>query len=192
MAHKKATFQELEARRVAVASAKEAPAESPGDSDRPEAIAGEAPRTALGKFSPGDAGDFLPGDRSIRILVADDHDITRRWLFHLIQHEADMEVVGLAADGETAIATVRLARPDVILLDVEMTGMSGIEATRRILAEFPDAKVIGLSMYDEEYGSPTMKEAGAVAYIEKAGSTEAVLKAIRGAAMTLGAPGGDS
>ena len=174
MAHKKATFQELEARRVAVASAKEAPAESPGDSDRPE------------------AGPAQPGDRSIRILVADDHDITRRWLFHLIQHEADMEVVGLAAAGETAVATVRLARPDVILLDVEMTGMSGIEATRRILAEFPDAKVIGLSMYDEEYGSPTMKEAGAVAYIEKAGSTEAVLKAIRGAAMTLGAPGGDS
>jgi CheY-like chemotaxis protein len=116
----------------------------------------------------------------IRVLVADDDPITRRWLFELIQHQPDMEVVGLASDGEMAVRAARHVCPHAVVLDIEMPGLEGPEAARRITAEFPGTRIVGLSIYDAEVATPLMKKAGAMVYVEKGSAPASVLAAIRG------------
>jgi DNA-binding NarL/FixJ family response regulator len=157
VAHKKATFEELKARMAAF-------------------LAGEAPVFD----APGRSPSARKTEGRIRIIVADDHEITRRWLVTLLQHTRNMEVVAMAADGETAVALARLVRPDVVLLDYEMKEMTGLEAARLILADRPETRIIGLSMYDADTAGPAMKKAGASAYLEKGCSSESLLGAIRG------------
>ena len=156
VAHKKASYEELKARLAAFQSGAEA------------ATAGRR-RRAAGR----------PARGRIRILIADDHEITRRWLVTLLQHARDMEVVAMAPDGETAVALARQDPPDVVVLDFEMKAMTGLEATRLILSDQPETRVIGLSMYDADTTGPAMKKAGASAYLEKGCSSEALLEAIR-------------
>ena len=82
-----------------------------------------------------------------RILLADDHSLMRMGLAFLINSQKDMSVVGEAANGEEAVAFVRANRPDIVIMDLMMPKMSGAEATRRILAEFPKTKILILSSY---------------------------------------------
>jgi PAS domain S-box-containing protein len=125
--------------------------------------------------------DIVERDK-IRIVLVDDHSIMRQGLAGLLQHEPDMQIVGEASDGEAAVALVRDIQPDIVLMDISMPRMNGIEATRLIHAELPDVQVIGLSMYEETELARTMLQAGAVNYLTKTGLSTALLTAIREAA----------
>jgi DNA-binding NarL/FixJ family response regulator len=110
----------------------------------------------------------------------DDDALVRRGFAALLTGEPDLEVVGEAADGKMAIELTRNLAPDVILMDISMAVMNGIEATRAIHAEFPAARVIGLSVLDAAGQSDAMRAAGAMAYLNKSDSAETLLAAIRG------------
>jgi PAS domain S-box-containing protein len=115
----------------------------------------------------------------IRVLLADDHIVMRQGLSRLLRGEPDMEVIGEASDGESAIGLIRELLPDVILMDINMPGMDGIEAARVIHKELPDIRIIGLSMFQENERADEMREAGAVGYVAKSGPSDAVVAAIR-------------
>jgi len=115
-----------------------------------------------------------------RVLVVDDHALVRRGVATLLAREPDLEVVGEADNGQRAIELTRQLTPDVILMDVSLPGMNGIDATRAIHAEFPALRVIGLSMFENLEQPAAMREAGAVRYLSKSDSAEALLAAIRG------------
>jgi DNA-binding NarL/FixJ family response regulator len=93
-----------------------------------------------------------------------------------------MEIVGEAADGETAVDLARRLLPDVVTMDIRMPGMDGIEATRRIHAESPGVRVVGLSTFEEPEQAKAIREAGAVDYLTKSGRADSLLVAIRAAA----------
>lgn len=119
-----------------------------------------------------------PGDK-IRIMLVDDHAVMRSGLSAMLARHDDLEIAGEAADGEEAVAMARQILPDVILMDMNMPKMNGVEATRIIHAEFPAIRIIGLSMFDAEDHAKSMKEAGAVDYLHKSGSSSILLEAIR-------------
>jgi len=104
----------------------------------------------------------------------------RQGLVALLQAEPDIEVVGEAADGMEAVALARELRPDVVIMDVNMPRLGGEEATRALLAERPELRVIALSLYDPADMAPSMRQAGAGAYLHKAGPADALLAAVRG------------
>lgn len=113
------------------------------------------------------------------LLIVDDHKILRDGLTGLFQFEPDIMVVGEAADGPSAIELVKDLQPDVVVMDVNLGDMDGVEATRRILAIDPDIKVIGLSMHTDQNVASSMRDAGATAYMNKGGPTEDLIAAIR-------------
>jgi len=115
----------------------------------------------------------------IRVLLVDDHRILRHALATVLQDEQDLEVVGEAGDGLEAVELPARCQPDVILMDVTMPRLSGIEATRQIIAAWPQVRVIGLSMHEEGGMAAQMREAGAIAYLTKGGSAEELLDTIR-------------
>jgi DNA-binding NarL/FixJ family response regulator len=116
----------------------------------------------------------------IRVLIADDHAITREGLAVMLSKEPDIEVVGEAGDGWQAIEMARRLTPDVVLMDIGMPGLNGIEATRIIHTELPHVHVLGLSMlYEEGEGAEAMRGAGAVAYVTKSAASGDVLAALR-------------
>lgn len=118
----------------------------------------------------------------VRVLVADDHEVMRDGLARLLGSEPDIEVVGQAADGKMAVDLARKLRPDVVLMDLGMPRLSGIDATAAITAALPEVRVIGLSMFDESERAQTMFAAGAVAYLTKSGPSQNILSAIRACA----------
>jgi CheY-like chemotaxis protein len=120
------------------------------------------------------------GQGKIRVLLADDHALLREGLRSLLGEEADIELVGEAPDGRVAVDLALHTKPDVILMDVTMPRLDGIEATRRIIAALPHVRVIGLSMHEEEDMAAAMYEAGASAYLSKGGPSESLLATIRG------------
>jgi DNA-binding NarL/FixJ family response regulator len=105
--------------------------------------------------------------QKIRILIADDDDMTRVLLANLFADSRDIEIVGEACDGESAVEMARQLLPDAVIMDVGMPHMSGIEASRVIHTEHPKIQVIALSMFDEAEMGKKMKEAGAVGYFCK-------------------------
>jgi PAS domain S-box-containing protein len=119
---------------------------------------------------------FDPDD--IRVLFADDHQVLRQGLIGLVRGQPDIVVVGEAADGEEALKLTRQLNPSLVVMDISMPKMDGIEATRRIKAEMPDVRVIGLSMYDDENVARKMREAGAAAFVSKSESSTELLKTI--------------
>jgi len=114
-----------------------------------------------------------------KILVVDDHRMYRDGLKALLSRENDMDVVGEAENGEEAIVKTRELRPDVILMDVKMPVMDGVEATRRILAEMPGTKILALTMCSESECSYGIMRAGARRYISKGGDIKELTAAIR-------------
>jgi DNA-binding NarL/FixJ family response regulator len=118
----------------------------------------------------------------IKVLVADDHPVVRHGLCTMLELEDDIVVVGRAADGAEAVEQARTAHPDIILLDVQMPNVDGIEALRRIRAEDPTARVIVLTTYrNEDYIFPSL-QAGALGYLLKDASREELAAAIRAVA----------
>lgn len=121
----------------------------------------------------------LQSRSKIHVLLADDHAIVRQGLRGVLEHEPDIEVVGEAACGEQALELAGHLEPDVLVLDVSMPGMSGIETARRIKADFPWVQIIGLSVHDDPGLVAAMKEAGAAAYLTKGGSIEQLCATVR-------------
>jgi DNA-binding NarL/FixJ family response regulator len=117
--------------------------------------------------------------RKIRLLLADDHEVVRNGLARLLQMQGDFDVIGQASDGLMAIDQALLLKPDVIVMDVSMPRLDGIEATRRITAALPGVRVIGLSMHGHEDVAAAMAKAGASAYLPKTTAPEALIAAIR-------------
>jgi DNA-binding NarL/FixJ family response regulator len=119
---------------------------------------------------------------TIRILIADDHALFREGLRVLLNATPDIKVVGEASDGEAAITQVEFSQPDVILMDINMPGLNGIEAMRLILDAHPDLGVIIVTMLEDDASVFTAMKAGARGYILKGAHHEDVLQAIRAVA----------
>ncbi len=118
-------------------------------------------------------------DKPIRVLLVDDHVVVRKGLQALLDRETGIEVVGEAENGEQAVRSVERLRPDVILMDLEMPGTGGTDATRRISESWPDARIVVLTSHaSEEDVFPALK-AGALGYLLKHSAPEEVLQAIR-------------
>jgi PAS domain S-box-containing protein len=118
----------------------------------------------------------------IKILIADDHQMMRDALASLLEKEPGFEVVGLAADGLEAVRLAREVKPHVVVMDINMPGLDGIEAARQILAALPDAKVIGLSVEAKSGRMSEMLLVGATAFVPKSSSPEELAETIRTAA----------
>ena len=115
--------------------------------------------------------------KDIRILVVDDHQVVREGLRRLLEGEEDMELVGQGANGEEALFLVEILSPNIILMDIKMPGLDGIELTRQIRQKYPSCNVIILTLYDE-YQTRAM-EAGARGYLLKDIKREELAQAIR-------------
>jgi DNA-binding NarL/FixJ family response regulator len=120
--------------------------------------------------------------KNITILIADDHAVVRQGLSALLKAESDIEVVGKARNGREAVRMARTLRPDIILMDIAMPVLNGVEATRQILAANPAAKVLILSAHRDDEYVEFMAAAGAVGFLEKRTAYKVLTKAIREAA----------
>ena len=121
------------------------------------------------------------GDK-LTIMIVDDHYLVRVGLTSIIGLEHDMTVCGEAASGEQAVAMYAARRPDVVLMDVRLPGISGIAATEAIRADFPDAKIIVVSTYISDEEVYAALKVGAMAYLVKSVAREELIQAIRKAA----------
>jgi len=119
---------------------------------------------------------------SVRVAIIDDHTIMREGLRALLSQEADIEVVGEAADGRRGVQLVEDLRPDVVVMDVGMPDLNGIEATRRIKSRAPSVKVVVLSMHSDKRFVREMLLAGALGYVVKGSPLGELVAAIRAAA----------
>jgi two-component system, NarL family, response regulator NreC len=115
----------------------------------------------------------------IQIIIADDHQILRQGLRVLLEKETDMEVVAEAEDGYKTLNIVKKLTPHVVIMDVKMPYLNGIEATRQILSQFPHVKVLALSMYADRRHVSDMLKAGAHGYLFKECAFEELIRAIR-------------
>jgi DNA-binding NarL/FixJ family response regulator len=118
----------------------------------------------------------------IRLLLADDHQIVREALRSVLEKEPDIEIAGEAGDGETTLTLARDLAPDIVVMDIAMPGINGIEATRRIIAANPAIRVLALSTYFDRSFVIQMLEAGATGYISKAAGRDELLRGIRSVA----------
>ncbi|NQZ45150.1 MAG: response regulator transcription factor [Flavobacteriaceae bacterium] len=115
----------------------------------------------------------------ITIAIAEDHQALIDGMLSYVRYEDDIQVLGHANDGEALLKLVRLKQPKVVLCDIRMPKMDGIEATRAILKEFPHTKVVAFTMFDQTGAVQQMLKAGAQGYILKNSSLDIVLEAIR-------------
>jgi len=136
--------------------------------------------------SPSDSGSLLETERptsdiKIRVMLADDHAVVRQGLAQLLEKESDIEVVGAAADGQEAVELAARLAPDVILMDLSMPRLNGVEATSAIHRVLPEIRIIGLSMFEKDERTQAMREAGAVDYVTKSAPAATLVAAIRNA-----------
>ena len=118
----------------------------------------------------------------IRLLIADDHAVVRTGLMHLTATFDDIELVGAAEDGEEAVRLAADLRPDVVLMDLEMPRLDGIDATRQIVESRPEAAVVVLTSFSDQQQILRALDAGAVGYLLKDAAPEELARAIRAAA----------
>ncbi len=116
---------------------------------------------------------------AIKVLIADDHQIVRQGLRTLLEREPDLKVVAQSEDGRTTVRLARELAPEVIIMDVAMPDLNGIEATRQIVTERPQVKIIALSMYADRRFVVNMLKAGASGYLLKDCAYEELVRAIR-------------
>jgi len=125
------------------------------------------------------AQERKPAPRKIRVLIADDHSLVRRGFAAIINMEDDVTVVGEAGDGEEAVDLWRRLRPDVVLMDLRMPKLEGVEAIKRIRAEDADAAIIVLTTFDHDEDIYAGLRAGAKAYLLKDAQPEELFRCIR-------------
>jgi NarL family two-component system response regulator LiaR len=119
--------------------------------------------------------------RNIRVMVVDDHNVVRSGLVTFLRAYDDLELVAEAQNGIEAVALCHERKPDVVLMDLIMPEMDGIEATRAILADFPEIKIIAMTSFEEEQLVQGVLAAGAISYLIKNVSSDELAKAIRDA-----------
>lgn len=122
----------------------------------------------------------MSNDGDIRIVVADDHPVVRGGLVALLRSIPGLDVVGEATDGASAVEAAAEFEPDVILMDVRMPGMDGIEATRQIRDRTPKSRVLMLTMHDDDATVFTAMKAGARGYLLKEAEQDHIVRAVRG------------
>jgi two-component system response regulator NreC len=120
-------------------------------------------------------------NKLIRIIVADDHTIVRQGLVRLLEDQPDLEVVGEAINGRVAVEKAMALQPDIVIMDIAMPLMNGIEAAKRIRKHLPNTKILILSMYSHEYYIHELLETGISGYLLKDSSGRDILKAIHAA-----------
>ncbi len=118
--------------------------------------------------------------KGIRVLIVDDHTIVRQAFRSRLSREEDIQIVGEADNGRQAVLLARKLTPDVVLMDIAMPLMNGLEATRQILKLLPTCKVLVVTMYADEESAQQMRAAGAMGYVTKQSSAAELVKAIRG------------
>jgi DNA-binding NarL/FixJ family response regulator len=115
----------------------------------------------------------------IKVLVADDHPVMRKGIISVLSGDSNYTVVGETGNGREALKGVAIHKPDLVIMDIKMPELGGILATERITKDFPDTKVIILSMYEDRQSAVDAFKAGAMAYILKGGDTEEILLAAK-------------
>ncbi len=115
----------------------------------------------------------------IRTLLVDDHQLVRSGIRRILEDVEDIDVVGEAGSGEEALQLARQNRPDVVLMDVNMPGIGGLEATRKLLRVHPGVRIIALTIYMDEPYPSRLLEAGAMGYLTKGCDVEEIIRAIR-------------
>ncbi|GGJ84848.1 response regulator GacA [Pseudomonas matsuisoli] len=122
---------------------------------------------------------MLRGVGLIKVLVVDDHDLVRTGISRMLADINGLKVIGEAESGEEALQKVRELKPDVVLMDVKMPGIGGLEATRKLLRSQPDAKVIAVTVCEEDPFPTRLLQAGAAGYLTKGAGLEEMVTAIR-------------
>lgn len=114
-----------------------------------------------------------------RVLLVDDHRVVAQGLCVMLEQETDLKVVGIAEDGRTALSMVQQLSPDVVVIDIAMPDLNGIEATAQIVKDHPRTRVVGLSTHNEAKYVRAMLEAGAHGYVTKDTAADELLRAVR-------------
>jgi DNA-binding NarL/FixJ family response regulator len=120
-------------------------------------------------------------DKPIRIMLADDHTIVRQGLARLLEEQPDLRVVGEAINGQALVDKAIELEPDIIIMDIAMPMLNGIEAAKRVRKSLPDCKILILSMYSHEHYIHQLMETGISGYLLKDSSGKDIIKAIRAA-----------
>jgi len=115
----------------------------------------------------------------IRVLVVDDHDLVRTGITRMLADIDGLQVVGEADSGESALKLARELKPDVVLMDVKMPGIGGLEATRKLLRSHPDIKVVAVTVCEEDPFPTRLLQAGAAGYLTKGAGLDEMVQAIR-------------